>query len=809
MKHFVRKSMSVLLAVCLLCTVLPMGGLLSVSANIDATVNLISNPGFEATGKKWPTDEIEYDVHWNKHLNTALSADAKHTGSYGMCVEGNGTWDGLLTTIVAVEPGSTYDFSFWYKVLNSNVTMKITGVQSEVDYLSQALSNTSWTQYANTFTVSSDTTLQVVFCGANTGMTEKAYVDDFCLTLNKKGTVNYVANGDFENEDAVNENGQVNGWGGSNGISTALVSTNNIPAILQGGGNYSMKVTMSGWGYVNYKVFVTPHTEYEVTFSVLTESTPIAFRVWGKTENNVDGDLCGGSVALTLTKNEWKTFTYTFNSGNNTAVYFRFQCWSNDAATCYVDNAAVTRQNTGDSANASVSLPNGDFENGDLSNWTKHQSTAISADAAHSGSYGVNLKGNGGWDGMLNRNIAVEAGNTYRVSLWLKSNSNGVNFQIKDGGTNGPNLQSKWVTNTEWTKLTYDVTPTTSVLCLNFCGGGNGIAEDVYVDDVDVIQWTSLYLSNGGFETGDLTSWENHSGNSVTTEAARNGNYGVHLKSDGGWGGLMAQSLLNVKEGKTYQVTMNIRAITNGVNINISNNNVTLASKYFSITSYSNGQSKEAGNWQTITLTFRAISNQADLRFVGAGNSLATNVFVDDVQVINIPDREVNLLSHGGKSAMEMADGKGGLGFLFSANIKNFQYTVDNSQTEHLYTVYKYNEQSGKANPYTNVNFSTPYDYTVVRMGAIVSNLTGDNLTLEATEGNARTINIVGKKAMKEWCDDTHYVYGVRVTNVPESAFGRTVYARPYITILIGDEEVTLYGEMESASYQGVVDGTV
>jgi hypothetical protein len=51
--------------------------------------------------------------------------------------------------------------------------------------------------------------------------------------------------------------------------------------------------------------------------------------------------------------------------------------------------------------------------------------------------------------------------------MWLKTKQNGVNVQIKDGGTSGTNMASKWFTATEWTELKWDVTPTTNTICFN------------------------------------------------------------------------------------------------------------------------------------------------------------------------------------------------------------------------------------------------------------------------------------------------------------------------------------------------------
>ena len=318
----------------------------------------------------------------------------------------------------------------------------------------------------------------------------------------------------------------------------------------------------------------------------------------------------------------------------------------------------------------------------------------------------------------------------------------------------------------------------------------------ILIDDVSVVALTDPsddgYIVNGDLECGTTDGWSTKG--TISTDAAKDGNFGIHLVGDGGWAGLMSQEF-QVIEGCTYRFSMDYRAMTNGINYKLAGEESSYLSGWL-----------EKRDWTHVEKVFRATGTTVAFNINGGGNSVDTNVFVDNIKIELILDKEVNLLSHGGKSAMEMNDegNVGGLAFLFSANIEDISYTPDDSQTEHLYTVYRYLSAIG--HPYTNVEFlDDPYDYTVVRMGAIVSNKEGDvaatDLTVDNAVAGSNTINIEGAKAMKEMCDDTHYVYGVRVTNIPESYFGRTIYARPYITVQAGERVITLYGEMVSASY--------
>ena len=210
--------------------------------------------------------------------------------------------------------------------------------------------------------------------------------------------------------------------------------------------------------------------------------------------------------------NEWKEYEITTNVTNcvdgSGKILFKFQD-TGSATELWVDDLTMAKVIPAEDEDDDNLVINGDFELGSLTGWNKHQSTVISTNA-HNGSYAVNVKGSGGWGGMLDQNVTVVAGQTYTVSMWLKANSNGVNVQIKDGGTSGNNMASKWFTATEWTQLTWDVTPTTNTICFNFCGGGNGVAEDVLIDDIKLIgeKIASFdgFIKNGDFETGETTN---------------------------------------------------------------------------------------------------------------------------------------------------------------------------------------------------------------------------------------------------------------------------------------------------------------
>ena len=142
------------------------------------------------------------------------------------------------------------------------------------------------------------------------------------------------------------------------------------------------------------------------------------------------------------------------------------------------------------SVKASNWVLNGDFETGNLDNWSAWQGTAVSEDAAAGGNYGVHLTGNGSWGGMLRQDVTVQKGTTYVITFWAKVNAVGANLLFFGASTDtryapAQGSNDLWISNTSWKKLTYTVTPTDDTkMAINFSGGGTNTAESVYIDEI-------------------------------------------------------------------------------------------------------------------------------------------------------------------------------------------------------------------------------------------------------------------------------------------------------------------------------------
>ena len=293
------------------------------------------------------------------------------------------------------------------------------------------------------------------------------------------------------------EDGTVNGWASDCGVEAVD---------LDGAKVLKWDASPLAWANMYNYCNLSANTEYVMTLKVKADrDTNMNFKVlkgdWSETTYQTTFDVT----------TEWQEISVQFNSGEGSFVMLSSNADVGAGATYYVDSFAIE-------VYVAPAVPgqivNGDFETGEADGWNLPQQGSDKAEAAHDGSYGVNIKGNGGWGGMLDQTIPVNAGKSYEISFWVKVLATGVNVQIKDGDTSGANIAGDWVDMNkagDWKQFAYIVTPTTDMLTINFCGSGSA-AEDVYVDSVIVKELKEPsfdgYITNGDFETGDTQSWE-------------------------------------------------------------------------------------------------------------------------------------------------------------------------------------------------------------------------------------------------------------------------------------------------------------
>ena len=168
-----------------------------------------------------------------------------------------------------------------------------------------------------------------------------------------------------------------------------------------------------------------------------------------------------------------------------------------------------------------------------------------------------------------------------------------------------------------------------------------------------------------------------------------------------------------------------------------------------------------------------------------ANPALAEEVYVDNI-VITPVNNEIHpeeALNYGGSSIKENSDGAG-LAFRFMVSATGGQRTSKN----------EYVEKSGKVT-------LGKVQYTLVRFGAVLTNqqaVGATPFTLDDVNGS-NVIDIQGIYLAGLTNDEISFA--VRIVDIPTNQYGREIYARPYYVYEEDGQEVVVYGEIESNSY--------
>ena len=90
-------------------------------------------------------------------------------------------------------------------------------------------------------------------------------------------------------------------------------------------------------------------------------------------------------------------------------------------------------------------------------------------------------------------------------------------------------------------------------------------------------------------------------------------------------------------------------------------------------------------------------------------------------------------------------------------------------------------------------------DCKLIAMGAIVTNddTAAENLTAD-TVNDCDVVNV--PTVYLQQTDEDSCAFASRIINIPDNQLERTIYARPYFIVEVDGEEITVYGEVDSAT---------
>ncbi len=781
MRSKMRRMLAVMTAVIMLLAVLPMGGLV-----VTADTNVFPDGGFEA-GTVGATP-----VGWNKvDGNVTVTADAAQSGSKSLLVPQTWSYATNAYINIPVEPDTAYSFTFYYSSTSATaladgwakIVGNTTGAKLKETWMnhSNAMGGTTWRQMTMDFVSGENVSVrfELGMVDQGDGVYTSYYVDEIVCKAKP-----FIENGDFETGAA----------GGSLVKTSSNTKVTNEAAYE---GNYSLKLdARSGWDTsAAINVNVVPNTDYMITlyYSYVSSSATLPVVMYfydGTYENTTQDNLkaANGGNQLTATLNDttavngttWAKKTITFNSGANSgSIWMKFSDNGTGSSACYIDSVSCRKLVISDDG----FIKNGTFESGDTSAWTIHKATSVaSSEAAYSGDFGFSLIGSGyNWGGFAEQAFTTEVGKKYQVKMWLKAVEYGINVEIQNGGEK---VGADWYTGTEWKSFTFEFTATATNSLIKFLGGGDNVNTVVYADDIEVIEIKDPsfdgFLYNGDFEAGTLAKWTSYQSTKLSKEAAHSGNYGVNTQSAGtSYGGLLNQTTVNVTPNVTYIVSMWLKTISGGCNIQIKekdDNGAALAGEWF-----------KATGWTNIVYEVTPTTNALFINFCAGNTGSPESVYIDDITVTT---KMADIVSGGLTSISEDVSG---LQFRFDVAATGVQ--DDNNE---------YVADSGNVKPYYGYNG----DYTLVGMGAVVTNKSDvggsvDTMVLESVDDLGKVINIPVVYLYDY--TDTAVSFAVRVTDIPASKYDALIYVRAYFVFENAQgDQITVYdSEIYKQSYNG------
>lgn len=534
-----------------------------------ASANLIRNGGFESTDNaQWNTSTFSSGVSVVADSTTREGEKSLHFASSD------------ATTAyfpVSVEPYTQYTFSAWVKSPRLSADNNATATFGVADadtgrflvyapyngnghgsailstpamQLMATSPDDAWHLRSVTFYSGSADTVHIMVSGAGSQL----YLDDIALYKSANGleyisdlrtaTISAETNGGYKycaDEDALIPAPHMTGptaqeyWSDNpawrNGFLSFAEAEDDHATVLQ----YTASAhTQRALWYVDW-IDVHPNTSYTLTLDVklLTAGNGRIVLL----DDNINSPAEFYSISFNTTDKDWQTHSITFNTGVYSRIGFAVV---DGGGAAYMDKIRLFKTVDGIATepedvlrptlqpkggltcnttmvDAGNSITNGDFERGYLDGYDIYQSTVLSEQAAHSGVYGAHLRGDGSWGAMLEQvSIPVVDGGSYTLSYWYKANASGANITLK-GKTTNTQYAYIWAADTVWTYVTAEFTVEGDTeLVFNACGGGNGVAEDVYIDDIVLVHTDEMRFGVAflfDLEADGVRMDEKHTGN--------------------------------------------------------------------------------------------------------------------------------------------------------------------------------------------------------------------------------------------------------------------------------------------------------
>ena len=784
-----RKIIAVLAAVLMLCAIVPMGAM-SVSAA----------PG---------------DVIIDKNFDDgSYFSNGSNENGYMVFDATTANWANVYLYANAIKSGTKYEISFDCKADKAaNINVKINNNWSGDTFKWTTNVTTEWVTYTcviNPDELATLTSTALLMFTSNTYAADGAvyHIDNVVVKeYTDPDTIGKVTNGSFEDG--------TNGW--------SVNSAASLVTDAQDGSQALQMSNPSAWASVATQTIpVEANASYEITWYSKRISGTGAFNLIACQSVSPWGNFTkvAGQNWMNETSGNWVANTYTVNVGDNTSMLLKFTTEATNPGEILIDNVVVSKLKD---PSFDGYITNGDFETGKTTPWDKYSSTAVTAEAAKDGDYGMMLSGGGAsYGGIANQNFTVVPGKTYTVRFDMKVVNAGVNVQIKD---NGANVGGGYISKTEWTTYTYDFTPNYTNANLNFCGSGIAGTDVAYLDNVMVYEKVEEsndgYIKNGTLDTGNSNRWSLIWGTQVAASViigGKDSTFAVQVSGkDTQLWGQFRQSVA-VEPNTDYKVTvwaknssgMSLLVKDGADSANLNNVGANAGEEWTQITNEFNSGNNTSvlvgvmvnvagasGIFDTFVMEKLHTCEIVELERVDAtcgadgyvkyGCECGEGVYTETLTATgeHTYDNDFDTTCNGCDAVraivapvidvkLSISEDVNGLAFRFEANVAGF------AVKENTYVWADY----------TNATYC---GYKLIETGAIATN-------------GVSTITIKGER-MCDLDENGKALFAYRIIDIPEEHKADEITMTPYYVVEIDGEQVTIEGEAQVGAYAEVAIG--
>ncbi len=134
--------------------------------------------------------------------------------------------------------------------------------------------------------------------------------------------------------------------------------------------------------------------------------------------------------AFTSSGYSFKDFSYTFTAESDATLCFSFLGYKDNqnktSAASFFDDIKLTAVSKADT----LSVKNGDFEDGNLNDWYANSRVSVTEAAKRNGEYGLNIDK---YTGGVSQKVVVEKNKNYCVSFWAKADGSSRFINVSAG----------------------------------------------------------------------------------------------------------------------------------------------------------------------------------------------------------------------------------------------------------------------------------------------------------------------------------------------------------------------------------------